>query len=29
MRAHRDRHHLPVPRGTRNPLSQAWAATAE
>jgi ferredoxin len=22
LRAHRDRHHLPVPRGTRNPLSQ-------
>jgi ferredoxin len=22
LRAHRDRHHLPVPRGTRNPLSR-------
>ena len=27
LRAHRDRHHLPVPRGTRNPLSQAWTST--
>src|SRR5205085_273653 len=27
LRAHRDRHHLPVPRGTRTPLSQVWAAT--
>ena len=27
MRAHRDRHHLPAPRGTRNPLSQAWTPT--
>jgi ferredoxin len=27
LRAHRDRQHLPVPRGTRNPLSQVWAET--